>query len=315
MPGPAAARRRLLVTRPAEQCPAWVGALQAAGLPAEALPLLAVGPLDDRRALQAAWARLGDWRLLVFVSPNAVQHFFEARPADCAWPATTQAAAPGPGSAAALRAAGVPAAQVVEPRPDAERFDTESLWAVLQARPGGWAGQPVLILRGLEDAAPAARPPSRAPDLPGAQAGVGREWLGRTLEAAGASVETLACYRRGAPPADAALQARLLALREAAAETVWLFSSAEALDHLARLEATMPPLPTPWRAASTALCTHARIAARARAAGFARVEELPPQPAAVIDWWRRAAAHGEAAMPGDGGCGGGSEGSSDRKGD
>lgn len=288
-PRPAGALRRLLVTRPAGQCPAWVQALRAGGLPAEALPLLAVGPLDDRRALQAAWVRLADWTLLVFVSPNAVQHFFDARPAGLPWPAGTQAAAPGPGSAAALRTAGVPADQVVEPRPDAARFDTESLWAVLVERPGGWTDRPVLILRGLEDAAPDAEgPAARAPDLPGAQAGVGREWLGRTLEAAGARVETLACYRRGPPPPEAALRARLEALRDAAAETVWLLSSAEALDHLARLEAALPHAAGDWRAASIALCTHARIAARARAAGFGRVEALPPQPAAVIDWWHRA---------------------------
>lgn len=279
--------RRLLLTRPAEQCPPWLHALQAAGLPAEALPLLAVGPLDDRRALHAAWSRLADWSLLVFVSPNAVRHFFDARAPGLAWPAGTLAAAPGPGSAAALREAGVPAAQVVEPRPDAARFDTESLWQVLRERPAGWAGQPVLILRGLEDAAPESEGPARAPDLPGAQAGVGREWLGATLEAAGARVETLACYRRGPPPADAALLARLQALREAAAETVWLFSSAEALDHLARLESALPPGARDWRAAGLALCTHARIAARARAAGFGRVEALAPQPAAVIDWWQR----------------------------
>jgi uroporphyrinogen-III synthase len=56
---------------------------------------------------------------------------------------------------------------------------------------------------------------------------------------------------------------------------VWLFSSSEAIDQLA---ARLPPGPAAtawprWRA----LATHARIAERARAAGFGRVVQAAPR--------------------------------------
>ena len=52
---------RVIVTRPAQECGKWVGALAHAGLDALALPLIAVGPPPDPAAVAAAWARIASF--------------------------------------------------------------------------------------------------------------------------------------------------------------------------------------------------------------------------------------------------------------
>ena len=159
---------RVIVTRPAAQAATWVADLRGAGFDAVALPLIHIAPPRDLQPVHHAWLVLAQHQLLFFVSANAVLHFFAQRPAGASWPAGTRAAAPGPGTAAALRAQGLPPAAVLEPADDAPSFDSESLWLRLQAEP--WAGRSVLVVRG-ED---------------------GRDWLAEQLRAAGATVQFLA---------------------------------------------------------------------------------------------------------------------------
>src|SRR5690606_1404358 len=70
---PAGGRRALrsrvtvLVTRPAQEAQRWVQQLRAAGIAAEALPLLAIGPAADPTALAAARATLGRYAAVMFV--------------------------------------------------------------------------------------------------------------------------------------------------------------------------------------------------------------------------------------------------------
>ncbi|MCA0239921.1 MAG: uroporphyrinogen-III synthase [Proteobacteria bacterium] len=227
---------RVIVTRPIAQAAPWVQALQALGIDAVALPLIAIEPAE-RAPIAAAWAHLNGAALAMFVSPNAVQHFFEARPPGQPWPAATRAGSTGPGTSAALRAAGIDEAQLVEPPPDGP-FDTETLWQRLQAEP--WQGRRVLIVRGDG----------------------GRDWLAQTLRAAGAQVDFVTAYRRRAPRLDRALVDAAL---QAPAAHCWHFSSSEAIDHLL---AAVPG--ADWRACR-AEATHPRIAERARRAGFGRV--------------------------------------------
>ena len=240
--------------------------LQALGIDAAALPLIGIAPADDPAPLQAAWRRLADCALAMFVSPNAVAHFFAARPDGCAWPATTLAGSVGPGSSAALRAHGV-GEQVVEPAADAPAFDSEALW--LQLRDRDWAGRRVLVVRG-ED---------------------GRDWLAQTLRGRGATVEFVAAYRRCAPQPDAAGRALLAAAQAEPAAHVWHFSSSEAVGHLRALA-----LQADW-SGSRAIASHPRIAAAARAAGFAEVAELPPAPEAVARWVEEASEGGSRGRP------------------
>ena len=114
------ARRRVhvLVTRPLAQAAGWVERLRERGIDAESLPLIEIAPLDDLAPLQAAWRALAGSTLVVFVSTNAVEQFFAARPAALAWPDGVDAAAPGPGTAQALRDAGVSPESIVSPHVD-----------------------------------------------------------------------------------------------------------------------------------------------------------------------------------------------------
>lgn len=252
---------RVLVTRPAGQAAEWVERLGGRGIDAVALPLVEIEGPPDPLAVQAAWRALAARALVVFVSPNAVERFFAERPAGCDWPSGLRAGAPGPGTGAALRAAGLPAASLVEPAHDSASFDSESLWAAL-APHGRWRGASVLIVRGggAGENAPLGR---------------GREWLARTLCEAGATVDFVVAYRRGAARFDAARQAAWERALAQPHEHVWLFSSSEAIDLLAaRVPGGCAAAAWPrWRA----LATHARIAERARAAGFGRVVEAAPR--------------------------------------
>lgn len=244
---------RAIVTRPAAEAGAWVESLRAEGIDAWALPLIAIGPAPDPSRVEREWqSSLAGRGLVVFVSPNAVRGFFAHRPAAAGWPATAIAAAPGPGTADALRAHGVDAARIVEPAAAAASFDSESLWAELRHR--DWRGASTLVVRGVG----------------------GREWLGGQLEAAGATVASLAAYTRGRPAFDAAATRIVAEAVAAPRRAVWLFSSSQAIANL--IESTDR---SRWRQ-SRAIASHPRIAERTRDAGFAEVIACRPHRAAVI---------------------------------
>jgi len=243
----------LLVTRPREQAQDWVARLQAAGVPAHAVPLLGIAPADtqaDHASMRDAWTQLQACRAVMFVSPNAVQAFFKhatvGRPA---WPEHTWAIAPGPGTAAALVSRGIPPLQIVQPPTDAPQFDSEALWPELARL--AWNNQDVMVVRGEG----------------------GRDWLIQRWQQAGARVHTVVVYRRGAP---LLLKPEVQGLQWALAHpdrAVWLWSSSEALDHLAPLIRTHAPQVSlsAWAPQVRALATHARIVERARTLGFAQV--------------------------------------------
>ena len=245
---------RVLVTRPREQGAEWVQRLRAAGVDAIALPLIEIGPAPDPAALAAAWSGLGGHRLVVFVSPNAAQAFFAVAPSGARWPAGVRAASPGPGTTESLLALGVPGAQIDAPAEDAAQFDSEALWARLEARE--WRGASVLVVRGSG----------------------GRDWLAARLIEGGAQVENVAAYERRAPRLDATEAKRLAAALAEPAAHAWLFSSSEAID---RLETLAAHRAVAWSSAH-AVATHPRIAARARRLGIGDVRESRPDVAAVL---------------------------------
>ena len=247
----------LIVTRPLAQATAWVHQLQALGTRAQALPLIEIAPVADTAAVIGAWQGLGASDLAMFVSANAVTQFFALRPAALAWPEATLAAATGPGTSAALRAAGVPAHQIVEPPASEGAFDSEALWLRLRHR--DWQGRRARIVRG-ED---------------------GRNWLADQLQARGAMVEFVAAYRRLPPLLDSAATALLQHALEQPQSHLWLFSSSQAVAHLGALA------PGADWSRSHALASHPRIAQAARALGLVQVGDVAPDPAAVA---QRAAA-------------------------
>lgn len=241
----------LVLTRPQQQAADWLQRLGALGVTAQSLPLIEIVPADGREAA-AAWAALPAAALAMFVSPNAVEQFFAGRPADQAWPGQTLAACVGPGSAAALLAAGVPARLIVQPPDDAASLDSEHLWPKLSGR--DWPGQSVIFLRGEG----------------------GRDWLAERLRERGARTDYFSVYQRRCPRFDAGQQALLATVLAAPAQHVWLFSSAEAVGHLP----TLAPATHDW---STGRCiaTHPRIAAAARRLGLVHVVLARPDAAAV----------------------------------
>ena len=255
MPAP-----RTLITRPESEAVLWVHALQARGLPAQALPLIAITAPTDAATLQALHAarqHLSSYRAVMVVSGNAAQHFFDSKTtlslANKALAAIkTRVWAPGPGTAQTLQALGLPSACLDQPAPSAAQFDSESLWAQVQGQIT--PGDRVLIVRGAQ----AGDPPQ----------GTGRDWLAQQLQAAGASVDFVVAYHRSAPVFTAAQQA--LAQQAASDGSCWLLSSSQALAHLC---AALPA--QDWRQAR-ALATHPRIAQAARSAGFGSIQQCRP---------------------------------------
>lgn len=252
---------RVIVTRPEREALQWAHDLQQLGLDAYPLPLMAVGPVqspDAVTALHSAWNELCSFAATMFVSANAVRYFFAAKPPGVAWHAGTQprAWAPGPGTADALLAAGVPPHTIDQPAPDALQFDSEALWSVVQ--PQLRAGQRVLLVRGA--------------DAQGQSAG--RDWLAQQVTARGASVHTVVAYQR-CPPVLTPAQRSLFDAANANG-AVWLFSSSEAVSNWRTLR--QPPAGAPTRA----VATHPRIAEAAHAAGFDVVCASRPAIDAVV---------------------------------
>lgn len=216
------------------------------------LPLIEVAGLPE-----VAVPPLSGFDAAMWVSGNAVRFFLPAVVAQ--WPSGLRCWAPGPGTAQALRAGGVPAHLIDEPAVDAPQFDSEALWAVVAPQMG--PGKRVLLVRGRSQGV--------------AAASSGREWLLQQCAAAGAQVVTLPVYERRCPVWSAAEAARAAAA--AGDGSIWLFSSGEAVGHLQTL------LPAQdWRH-TPAVATHPRIALALEKAGFVRVRTVRPTVQSVVE--------------------------------
>ncbi|SDQ99560.1 fused uroporphyrinogen-III synthase HemD/membrane protein HemX [Paraburkholderia tuberum] len=245
----------VVITRPAGQSSELVERLEAAGLASLDFPLIDIAPVIDDAPLCAALASLERYALVVFVSPNAVDHAFARH--DDIWPHALPIGVVGPGSVQALARHGVsaPEHRVISPAAGADdestSFDSESLFAALEAQLGaaGLEGKRVLIVRGDG----------------------GREWLSERLREAGAEVDAVAAYRRIVPEPSIGAWARVHELL-AGTPHAWLLTSSEGVRNLHELaqehltageieQLKHAPLVTP----------HPRIAQTARALGFDRI--------------------------------------------
>ena len=167
--------RNIVVTRPHDQAVSLAQRIIENGGNSILVPLLEISPVADPLPLQQLVARLAEFNLAIFISPNAVRYGMAAIQAAGTLPASLKIATVGQGSAKALRALGVTA--IIAPQ---DKFDSEALLALPELQ--NVAGWRVVIFRG--DA--------------------GRELLGDTLKARGATVEYAACYQRAKPQHDAA---------------------------------------------------------------------------------------------------------------
>ncbi len=220
---------RVVVTRPREQAVCLAQRIEQLGGVPLLFPLLEITPVSDQTALHEQRARFSTFDLAVFISPNAVKYGMAAF---APLPDGVRIATVGQGSARALRAHGLP--DIIAPHGS---FDSEALLAMPELQDvSGWR---VAILRGDG----------------------GREVLGDTLRARGATVEYITCYQRAKTRFDP------VALMQATPDVVTV-SSSEALSHLwecldehARSNLQAVPMFVP----------HPRIAELARRQGWRQV--------------------------------------------
>jgi uroporphyrinogen III methyltransferase/synthase len=254
----------LFVTRPQPDADALCERLRARGRIAVAYPVLAIEPVDDVAALARTMASIEDYRLVVFVSPNAIRQALPERGSP--WPATTAIGVMGPGSAKALQDAGVgvPAVQPAR-RHNADagaRFDSESLFAALDAELGlsrGFEGR-ALVVRGNG----------------------GRAWFADRLRGLGIVVDEIEAYRRVTPEPGAEASAVLATLQATGAPVAFVVTSSDAvsrlLDCVARsLEGKVDTaVARAWACGETLVTQHPRIVEAARRTGFSRVVLVDP---------------------------------------
>jgi uroporphyrinogen-III synthase len=288
---------QLIVTRPAAQAAAWAQALGAAGHQVQLLPMIDIARAevaDDAQAYQQAAEQalqevqtaqtLHSPHVLMFVSSNAVEHFFDKKgrvpgikPSVLAINLIANQQkrrywATGPGTVQALLAAGINAAQIDAPPAQAEQWDSEALWQIV--RPQISPGQQVLIVRGRDVGTPDSS----------------RDWLSSQVQAAGGLAASLVVYERRAPVLSSAQLAQCQAWLQDG--SWWVWSSSQALRHLSLYLQPYPhshpdshshshsPVPLDVSRARC-ICTHARIAQAAQVQGFATVLTCKPTPQAV----------------------------------
>lgn len=236
MSPPALAGRRVVVTRPAGQSAHLAALIRAAGGEPLPFPALEIFDAEDLQPVLALIERLDAFDLAIFISANAVNRALALVRARRAWPSALRVATVGRGSERELQRHGF--AAVIAP---SERFDSEGLLDLPELRQVH--GKRVVIFRGES----------------------GRELLGDTLAARGATVEYAECYRRGRPNADPAPLLARCARGEIDAFTV---TSSEGLANLHDMlgEAGGPCLKN-----TPLFVPHERIAAAARALGVQTV--------------------------------------------
>lgn len=229
----------IVLTRPRSQSEPMAATLTAAGAQAMVFPTLEIVATPLGAASQAALGALPGAALAIFVSANAVEHGLAAARARGPWPAEVPVATVGLATAAQLRREGF--GTVIAPT---GRFDSEALLALLPE--GSLRGRRVAIFRGVG----------------------GREHLRQALEAQGAAVHYIECYRRVRPAADArAVRAAVLAGRVQAVQAM----SAESLENLLALAGD----DLPWSQVAL-LVPHPAIARHPAAAAFACARVVEP---------------------------------------
>ena len=234
----------IVITRPARQAAGLAREIAALGGRSLVFPVIVILPPIDVAALRAVQWSLARYDIAIFVSANAVEYGV-GDPA--AWPARILTLAPGPGTAAALAAAGIANARV-----PATTMDSEGLLALPELL--DVAGKRIVIFRGDG----------------------GRELLRNALEARGATVVQVECYRRAKPQSGAAdlidawRDKRIDAVSLTSGEgldNLWSILGGEGREHLAATPAFVP---------------HASIAERARELGLRQVIITPPADAGLL---------------------------------
>ena len=225
--------RRIVVTRPAGQAQHLADAIAREGGSVVLFPVLAIHDIEDQAALIDIAERLDSFDLAIFISPNAVNKALNLITARRPWPLTTRVATMGKTSERELAHFGI--SGVIAPR---GRFDSEALLDMPAMQE--MTGKQVVIFRGDG----------------------GRELLGDTLAARGATISYVECYRRGKPNLDAAPLLKLWARGELDAITA---TSSEGLRNLFDMVGSLGQT---WLRKTPLFVPHQRIAEEARRLGL-----------------------------------------------
>ena len=250
----------VVVTRPVRQAAVLAARIASLGGVPIVWPAIVILPPLDQAPLARVHALLADYDIAIFVSANAVEF---GAPTACSWPERIVTYAPGPGTAEALAAAGVPGAHV-----PTTSFDSEGMLELPSL--ADVTGKRVVIFRGEG----------------------GREFLGNTLRSRGATVDHVPCYRRVAPQSGA--EGLVEAMRERRAHALTLTSS-EGVDNLV---AAVGPAGRALITQLPVFASHPRIAERAREHGLRAVETAGGDAgllAGVLEWFTDP--HRSAAAP------------------
>jgi len=231
----------VVITRPQAAAEALAASLARHGARAFVFPALAIEAVGDSPALDAAIAALPNSDLAIFVSANAVERGLALARRRGEWPAGTRVAAIGEATAEALRNSGFK--RVISPP---ERHDSEALLAQDELK--AVEGRNILIFRGRG----------------------GRELLKEALEARGACVTYVECYRRVRPAGDAAALVAAWTRGEIQAVSVL---SAETLESFVEM---IGAAGATLLASTTLVVPHAAVASHPLARRFARVLVAPP---------------------------------------
>ncbi|KIO48801.1 uroporphyrinogen-III synthase [Nitrosospira sp. NpAV] len=226
----------ILVTRPAHQADDLAARICLAGGNPVLFPVLEILDIGDQRPLLDLVARLDEFDLAIFISPNAVNKAMSLIQTKRSLPPTLKVAAVGQGTTRVLGNFGVN--QVIAP---AMRFDSEALLEMTELRQV--QGKRIVIFRGDG----------------------GRELLGDGLLARGATLEYAECYRRVKPGTDAAPLLRAGARGEINAITI---TSSEGLRNLFDMVGEPGQV---WLKKTPLFVSHERIAQTARKLGLDQV--------------------------------------------
>ncbi|MGB4063844.1 MAG: uroporphyrinogen-III synthase [Azonexus sp.] len=232
------AGRTIAVTRPQAQAAPLAEAIVAVGGTPLIFPLLEISPAANSQPLADAAARLGDYALAVFISPNAADHALPVLLAQRAWPESLIPAAVGQGTVKVLAERGIPGC--IAPT---ERFDSEALLELPELAAERVSGKRVAIFRGDG----------------------GRELLADTLRERGATVDCVTCYRRSGP--SCGVEPLMAAWRAGSLDALTV-SSSEGLRYLVDL---LDPEGRAFLQKTPLFVPHARIAENARALGLSNI--------------------------------------------
>lgn len=233
--------RHIVVTRPRGQAAHLATRLMELGAEPVLFPVLEIRDLENIQPVLDVAIRLDQFDLAIFVSLNAIDKALAIILPRRGWPASLPVVTIGKLSEQALARHGI--SRVISP---ALRFDSEALLDLPELK--NVAGKRVVIFRGEG----------------------GRDLLGDTLCARGATVEYVACYRRLCPQAD---PHPLLQRWEAGRLDAVTLTSSEGMRNFF---AMIGHLGQAWLKKTPLFVPHARIADQARALGLQGVIVTAP---------------------------------------